>query len=327
MNEILKGPIGIWAFTTAWLLPSLTAVGMYAYLVITPLQRRGLLVDLPSTSTDATTAIVLIACSTLVVATLLALQGPLLWAVTTGRALPSPLKARMVQRRIARFKELLEDATQSSNPERRAAARAKLRDLPRRPDELSPTVFGCRVSAAHHYSFDRYGLNLSVLWHHLANVATDDQGKSLLATKGRIDFLLASFYLNLVVGVSTAIVGLYDQSLWRVFFGLTISIGLSPAFYALGLAATRDYALALRSLIDTNLEKLAEALGYRLPRDLSDQKRFWILLARYMEFGHSKDYRSLGAYRVDESNERRRLLDPYVPQVKFPHLSSGGGRP
>ncbi|QIP84968.1 hypothetical protein GLX30_14085 [Streptomyces sp. Tu 2975] len=60
----------------------------------------------------------------------------------------------------------------------------------------------------------------------------------------------------------------------------TVLIVLIPAWYRAAVAATDEWAAAVRALVNAGRKPLAEALGLVLPQDLGKEREMWLLVTR-----------------------------------------------
>ncbi|MET9121525.1 hypothetical protein [Streptomyces sp. NPDC004528] len=212
-----------------------------------------------------------------------ALQTPL-YRVLEGYALwPAAAYERgcRVQRsRRQRTADRLADRAFTS-PIRRAVFRKKFNRYPVSDKQITPTRLGNAIRRFEEYGYDRYRLDTQVLWNELTSAAPETTTKQVVTARTSVDFFVALLYGHAAVAV-TAFASLSSSHAHRpalVITGVTLIV-LTPAWYHAAVAATDEWAAAVRALVNLGRKPLADGLGLALPKSLEDERRMWQLVTR-----------------------------------------------
>lgn len=221
------------------------------------------------------------------------------------------------------LRERYDDLTQAEL-KRYNELRGKLSDLPTTGEDVLPTRFGNAIRAFETYSYDVYGADGVVLWPRLLSVASKDYADAVQDARTQVDFLIGCCVLALCLAVLALVVAFqqtqfdvlfkevayaWDLSyrapipdgnstrglfmIWRPLL-LLIPFGKLLWFIAACLAARIFYCFAVwavpawgelvRAGFDCYLPKLAEQLGYTLPRNDARRRAFWQEISAMMTY-------------------------------------------
>ena len=193
--------------------------------------------------------------------------------------------------------------------------RLRLSRLPSTEDDVLPTRFGKAIRAFETYPYDVYGADGVMIWPRLLPIASKDYSGAVQDARTHVDFHVGCCMLAVVLAAMTLIIALLQtpfaiifrevayawdlsrdvtgptggssRSLFMIWSPLLLLIpwGKLLWFVAACLAAYVFYCFAVWSVpgwgelvmagFDCYLPKLAEQLGYSLPRNDAKRREFW----------------------------------------------------
>lgn len=157
-------------------------------------------------------------------------------------------------------------------------------DFPDREALLLPTRFGNRVRAFETYPYVVYGVDSIPIWLRLQGVMDKEAHAAIAEARSRVDFFvnlwLLSAALAIVMGPAAA---------WSTTFGWHGFSSLKGTAYAAWASATLLAWLSYRGALamavswgdqvktsfDLYLPALAQQLGFRVPSDPAEARKFW----------------------------------------------------
>ncbi|MEU9481133.1 hypothetical protein [Streptomyces sp. NPDC048191] len=240
-----------WALLVGWVLPAALNLAVFAVAVAPSLRRSPVLDPLWPTSHGPTPLLLLVA-AVLLGLVLNAVQTPL-YRLLEGYAL-WPTAAyergcRVQRRRRRRTADRLADPTSTSSI-RRALLQEKLSRYPVSDEQIAPTRLGNAIRRFEEYGYDRYRLDTQVLWNELTSAAPEPT-KQVVTARTSVDFFVALLYGHAALAV-TAFASLPAAHANRpvlVFTGVCL-IALAPVWYHAAVAATDEWAAAVRALVN-----------------------------------------------------------------------------
>ncbi|WP_069766931.1 hypothetical protein [Streptomyces sp. LUP30] len=283
MGDIAKGVLtGGWAVLVGWILPTALNLAVFAFAVAPSLHRPAVLVRLWPAS-GGHTALLLLVTAVLLGLVLNALQTPL-YRFLEGYALwPTAAYERGCRRQRARRQRTTDRLADPSlaSPIRRALLRERLGRYPVSDQQITPTRLGNAIRRFEEYGYDRYRLDTQVLWNELTSVAPEPAGKQVVAARTNVDFFVALLYGHAAVALA-AYASLSSAQADRPVLVLSGAclLALTPVWYHAAVAATDEWAAAVRALVNLGRRPLAEGLGLALPKHLEDERRMWQLVTR-----------------------------------------------
>lgn len=120
-----------------------------------------------------------------------------------------------------------------------------------------------------------------MLWNELSSSAPEWARRQTETARTNVDFSVALLYGNAVVA-TTAFASLGAAHADHPVLILTGAclVALIPIWYHAAVAATDEWAAAVRALVNLGRKPLAEALGRVLPRELEDERATRQLVTR-----------------------------------------------
>ncbi|MET7782876.1 hypothetical protein ABZT28_45480 [Streptomyces sp. NPDC005388] len=303
MGDIAKGVLGGgWALLVGWILPTALNLAVFTFAVAPSLRRPTVLNRLWPTS-GGPTALLLLVAAILLGLVLNALQTPL-YRFLEGYALwPAAAYERGCRRQLTRQQKTADRLADPAltSPIRRALLREKLSRYPVSDKQITPTRLGNAIRRFEEYGYDRYRLDTQLLWNELTSVVPESTSKQVVTARTNVDFFVALLYGHAVVAI-TAFASLSASRADRlvlIFAGIYL-ITLTPVWYHAAVAATDEWAAAVRALVNLGRRPLADGLGLAFPKSLEDERRMWQLVTRMSNRPYAPAANSaFQPYRID----------------------------
>ncbi|MFI9749492.1 hypothetical protein [Streptomyces collinus] len=303
MGDIAKGVLGGgWALLVGWILPTALNLAVFT-LAVAPSLHRPAILDRLWPASGGPTALLLLVAAVLLGLVLNALQTPL-YRFLEGYALwPGAVYERGCRLQRARRQKTADRLADPglTSPIRRALLREKLSRYPVSDNQITPTRLGNAIRRFEEYGYDRYRLDTQVLWNELTSAVPDPTSKQVVTARTNVDFFVALLYGHAVVAI-TAFASLSTSRADRpalIFTGICVII-LTPVWYHAAVAATDEWAAAVRALVNLGRKPLADGLGLTLPKSLEDERRMWQLVTRMSNRPYAPAANSaFEPYRID----------------------------
>ncbi len=273
---------GFSSFVLAWLVPSLVVVALFALLIYPPLAREALagaewsqpLRSFVASGAVAATAVLAMSVVTLALITSLASRP--LYRLLEGYSLPETAARPLRRRQRLRYRRLQVEVRRRRRGavHRRGLAREELANYPADASRLLPTRLGNALKALETFGSDHYSLDSQTFWYEIYGSAPERNCRDADHARASVDFFVSLVgLLGLLSAVSLLAAVAADSLQCLVVAGLAMA-ATRPAYSA----ATRnmtDWRYAVQALVNLSRPDLAKALGYRLPRSLVEEQRFW----------------------------------------------------
>ncbi|WP_225848691.1 hypothetical protein [Streptomyces sp. HPF1205] len=338
MGDIAKGVLGgAWTLLVGWLLPTAVNLSVFFFAVAPSLRHTAPVTRVwPGTRGD--TALLLLAGSVLLGLVLSALQNPLyrvlegylLWperAYVAGCARLGRGKGLLADRlallrlerreqerpgeltaqdtvRLARLREDPRLARFAAHDRRRsevrrALLREKLARFPVDDRQIAPTRLGNAIRRLEEYGYDRFRLDTQVLWNELTGTAPEQVRRQVDLARTNVDFFVALLYGHALVALSAvAALASARPDTGQLVAVAAVLTALTPVWYRCAVAATDEWAAAVRALVNVGRGPLAAALGLVLPADLAAERAMWTLVARLSRAPYHERAAALDPYRA-----------------------------
>ncbi|MFE5819932.1 hypothetical protein ACFQ6S_41825 [Streptomyces sp. NPDC056479] len=338
MSEIAKGVLGgAWALLVGWILP--TALNLAVFLLaVAPSLRDITLLERLRGASGLTASLVLVTAALLLGLVANAcqnalyrlLEGYLLWPARAFEAgcrrsqrrkdfIADRLTVLRLERRENEQGPLgAEDAQRLtqllSNPglaraavrdrRRSAAQRALLRELlarfPISDDQIAPTRLGNAIRRFEEYGWDRYRLDTQLLWNELTGCAPDQVRRQSELARVSVDFFVALLFGHVAVGAAATLTLLGNRPDKLVLLStIVVLAALLPIWYRSAVAATDEWAAAVRALVNTGRKPLAASLGLTLPKSLAEERDMWTMISRLSRIPYHQRAEALDRYRAE----------------------------
>ena len=167
----------------------------------------------------------------------------------------------------------------------------RLHRYPVDDEQVTPTRLGNAIRRFEEYGFDRFRLDSQVLWHELTAVVGESTRKQVEDARTTVDFFVCLLFGHLLVALSAA-VALATHAAPRPWLVVVVLAGLlvrSLIWFRVAVAATDDWAGAVRAMVNLGRRPLAESLGLVLPASIDDERVMWMLAGKLAEFPFQAD--------------------------------------
>jgi hypothetical protein len=318
LGDIAKGVLGGgWSLLVGWILPTAINLGILA-ITMGPSLRQVPVANQIFTASPAAKALLLLIASVLTGLILNALQVPL-YRVLEGYLLwPARLYARRSRHHRKRRSELADELTRTRRARRAAAERVQSAGTAQRPltpdgeapavpdprdevltatqqallgerlarypvqdDQVTPTRLGNAIRRLEEYGYDRYRLDSQVLWNELTAMAPEQARRQVDTARTSVDFFIALLYGHTVLVAMALCATSVDSADPPVLLGTAgVLCALCPLWYRAAVAATDEWAAAVRALVNLGRHPLAQAMGLDLPQDIAEEREMWRMVSR-----------------------------------------------
>jgi len=182
--------------------------------------------------------------------------------------------------------------------------------------QVTATRLGNAIRRFEEYGYDRFRLDSQVLWHELNAAAPEAARKQAEDARMNVDFFVCLLYGHLLVAASACVeLGAGNPSRpWLVAAAIVGLPSLAILWYRVAVAATDDWAGAVRALVNLGRLPLAASMGLALPQPIAGERRMWTLAG-----GLVRDPYHPAAAALDEF---RRAADP--PAAGLDEFLRGG---
>lgn len=316
MSGFLQGALGGGrALLVGWFLPSLINLLVFGVVVVPKLSGFQTLTGSGSADVTRSTIFALVGTAVLGLA-LAALQTPLYrilegylgwpeWLFRAGRRRQLSRKHLLQNRLEAAL--LAAEETAGTLPEAGATALAAFRShpvtgryadvdarkgplwlsllqerlsrFPADDEQVNATRLGNAIRRFEEYGYDRFRLDTQVLWHELNAIVPEQARKQVEDARTNVDFFICLLYGHLLVAVSACVklgIALPAQP-WPVAGTIAAAALLATLWYRVAVAATDDWAGAVRAMVNLGRLPLAASMGLVLPGTISSERRMWTL--------------------------------------------------
>ncbi len=170
----------------------------------------------------------------------------------------------------------------SSNPSeaKMHMAASKLYRLYPREDRILPTTLGNVMRAAEDMPFERYGLNVAVVWPRLYPLLPKEMTSILADQRNQLD-IAVRFYLVFLLIIPISAYFFWARWLWLSIL-IATSAAMAFASYRAAIAAALAYGQGINTAIDLYRFDLLTSLRLPLPADRDSEiannerlSRFW----------------------------------------------------
>ena len=153
----------------------------------------------------------------------------------------------------------------------------RLHRYPAADSQVTATRLGNAIRRFEEYGFDRFRLDSQVLWHELNGVVPDPVRKQAEDARTNVDFFVCLLYGHLLVAVAACVdLGLGHPARPPLLVTAIVALPLlATVWYRVAVAATDDWAGAVRALVNLGRQPLATSIGLVLPQSLDDERMMW----------------------------------------------------
>jgi hypothetical protein len=301
---------GFSAFVLSWLVPSAIVVTVFALFVYPELttgpatrpQWQENVSDFADTGPLAAISIVFAAVVALAV--LSALASRPLYRLLEGYSFPTWVARPMRARELRRYARLRTESLRHrrGNYIRRGLVREQLLHFPSRGEWILPTRLGNSLKALETFSTDRYQLDSQTLWYEVNATAPERARKDADDARASVDFFISLVGLLGLLALAATVVSVSAQSKQSAIVAVLALAATRPAYNA-ALQNMTDWHYAVQALVNLSRPDLAKALGYKLPTQFSDERRFWSAWTAFVQGGRQTRLQELDHLRVQPMSE------------------------
>jgi hypothetical protein len=163
----------------------------------------------------------------------------------------------------------------------------RLRDeFPPREEFVLPTSFGNRVRAFESYPKAVYGADAIAVWRRLLLVASENARTAVDEAQANVNFWINTGFLAVVVALFsllTIAASLFagrapGADTWKWAGVLSAAVAVAVGGYYFARERISGWSGAVKAVFDCYLPELAKQLGYELPNDHSERRKFWEMI-------------------------------------------------
>lgn len=177
--------------------------------------------------------------------------------------------------------------------------------FPERRDLVLPTRFGNTIRAFERYSSVAYGFEAVEGSNRLDPLMEEHVRTAISWSKMKLDFWINVGSLSLFAPFVWWW-GVWQPSACVVAGSLVAAV--VACFLAIHMArrAAYEWGVNMKSGIDLTLPKLAKTLGYDIPEDAAEQRRFWTALTQHFLLRDDRTLALLAPYRAKKPPEEEK---------------------
>ncbi len=278
MGDLFKALTGGFArFVFAWMMPSVVTLGLFTIFLLPEL--GGIW---PFTVVDRISATgplasgVLFAFFVLVFSVVFAYASLPIYRLLEGYSLPRGLQRRLYGRHVRAWKSLKarEAAALRRSGQPPGLVKEKLNAYPVMQQDLRATSLGNALKAMESFGATRYGLDSQSAWYELQAVVPETVRRQTEEGRAPVDFFVSSIAHFSLLCPAFVIVSIYRGSLGLFVLGVAVG-GAIPVSYLLAVKNVKDWAGAVRALVNLGRRPLAESLGLNMPKGLIEERHMW----------------------------------------------------
>lgn len=175
----------------------------------------------------------------------------------------------------------------------------RLSRFPADDEQVTPTRLGNAIRRFEEYGYDRFRLDSQVLWHELNAVVPEQARQQAEDARTTVDFFVCLLYGHLLVA-ACACVALGTGAQRRPWLAAAAIAGLpllAAVWYRVAVAATDDWAGAVRAMVNLGRQPLATSMGLTLPETSDGERAMWTLAAELARGPHTPELTALDRYR------------------------------
>jgi hypothetical protein len=285
VKDYLPFGSGFSKFIEAYLIPSVTALGLFCFFLFPAIADQATGSRLDDLSTGGRAA--LFGVAALFIAFLVASAVPIVNGILSGAALPLKwsILSYFEKRQRNLWRKLVQTcADPKSKNEDFVKASRRLKLMPSAEEYVRPTRLGNRLKAAETFGKTRYRLDTPTLYYELRGAVgsplIDELDRTLLSVQAFVGIVV----LGLLFASAAAVVAIWATSwpaLWGILAGVLAAVG---GYYAAVLTSA-SYIEAMRALANNGRKALADCLGVQLPPSLDEERKLWGAISNYVYWG------------------------------------------
>ena len=274
---------GLGSLVQSWLLPSVVGLGFFTIALVPAVNDRSPWLGVAKL--EGTQQAFLFAFLAVLLSFFLASTARPLTRFLEGYSFwPAKLRQRRTEKHRRRWQDLHAQVTAAPTMEEKLKIRESLNEYPRKGEFLMPTRLGNALRAGETYGWVQYGLSTVDLWSRLTAVGGEQVNVQLAQAEIVLNFFIAMIWITGVLCSVSVLVALWSGHFLYALWLIPL-LALVPLFYNRAISAVAWYSQGMMALVDLTRGKLAEALGLRLPGDLSEERKIWRAVSNYAAWG------------------------------------------
>jgi hypothetical protein len=161
------------------------------------------------------------------------------------------------------------------------AEQLKFYPPPNHVDKMMPTRFGNVLRATEIYAFDRYGIDLAVIWSRLRPLLAPEAISPLENIQIGVDFSLILTILSAGFSLIWCPVLALFTNRWGLFLACSLGWPLAWLSYHNAMQGAVAYREQLAAIFDLYRHNLLIALKRPLPETLEEERKEWLRVGRF----------------------------------------------
>ena len=283
-------------FVYAWLMPSATAVAIFAAFVL-PYAPGPVALPKDAATLEAALLFILVV---LILSLLFAYVSLPIYRFLEGYTMPRWLARPLRKRRLRewyRLHQTVERAVRSGAPDWQVSLESLAR-YPESPEQVLPTKLGNALRAMEQYGVTSYGLDSQTFWYELQSVAGDNLRRDTEDARAGVDFFISAVVHLALLAVASAAVAVASLSLPPAIVALGSLLAI-PFAYNQAVGNVGDWRAAVQALVNVGRTPLSAALGLRMPATFEGEREMWENMVDLVNYGPKRAYlRALNPNRL-----------------------------
>lgn len=278
MGDLFKALTGSLArFVFAWIVPSVVTLGLFSIFAlprVADLYPFEAVIDL--SKDHPSTGALLFAFFVLVLSMLFAYSSLPIYRLLEGYSLPKRLQRRLIRRHLRAWQILKwqEQRALDLGEVPGGLLKERLNAYPVTAHRIRGTRLGNALTAMESFGVTRYGIDSQSLWYELQAVSPETVRRQTEEGRSPVDFFVSSLAHFSLFAVACTTLAIIQQDLSLLVFG-AIALLLLPLNYNLAVRNVKDWAGAVRALVNLGRRPLADAVGMTMPTKLEDERHMW----------------------------------------------------
>jgi len=312
---------GFARYVTAWIIPSLVSVSIFAIFLWPMIDDNHAFTPLRQAvhSGDIATALI-VSFLVLVVSILIAYSALPIYQVLEGYSIPGFIRRPLLRRQQRAFARMQAGRRRFVLGLPTDVTADDFSRFPRDMDYVRATRLGNALTAMEHWGRDRYSLDSQTMWYELYGVSTDQVRRDVEEARSPVDFFV-SVIANMcaLILACIAYLAFVPQTRVRASFIIVIALFVIPASYHLAVRNVLDWTQSVKAMVNIGRLNLAEALSLEMPATLEREREMWSAHYWAVELNQDADLPSYNSFRG-----KRRSCPPRPSDVTRAADSPGG---
>ena len=268
---------GFARYVTAWIIPSLVSVSIFAIFLWPMIEDKQAFTPLQQAvhSGDIATALI-VSFLVLVLSILIAYSALPIYQVLEGYSIPSFIRRPLLRRQQRAFARVQAGRRRFVLGLATDVTADDFGRFPRDMEYVRATRLGNALTAMEHWGRDRYSLDSQTMWSELYGVSTDQIRRDVEEGRSPVDFFV-SVIANMcaLILACIACLAFVPQTRVRASVIIVIALFVIPTSYRLALRNVIDWTQSVKAMVNIGRLNLAEALSLEMPATLEKEREMW----------------------------------------------------